>query len=216
MTAPSASGHSGSAVDDAIVPRVVYVHKIADAAAGGERRVVNSGAHVRPPQWRAWPPAARTLAASIAIGGLTLLMAACGGSHSSSSGGGSTYDQARAFAGCVRTHGVPLWPEPESSGRFDKSKLAPHQLGVGSSQVAAAERACKTLLPTYSATTQQSDVVAQALRFSRCMRAHGATSFPDPRSNGAIVIPHSMENSPAYMAALNFCVHKYGVPPPPS
>ena len=186
------------------------------AATGGERRVVNTGAPVRPRQWRAWPPAARTLAALIAVGGLTLLTAACGGSHSSSSGGGSTYDQARAFAECVRTHGVPLWPEPESSGRFDKSKLTPHQLGVGSSQIAAAERACKTLLPTYSATTQQSHVVAQALRFSRCMRAHGTTNFPDPQSNGAIAIPHTMENSPAYLAALNFCVHKYGVPPPPN
>ena len=48
------------------------------------------------------------------------------------------------------------------------------------------------------------------------MRAHGAASFPDPESSGAIVIPHAMENSPAYLAALHFCLHKYGVPPPPS
>ena len=175
---------------------------------------MNPSAHVRQRQRRAWPLAARTLAAVIATGALTLLTAACGGSRSSSPGGGSTYDQARAFAKCVRTHGVPLWPEPESSGRFDKSKLTPGQLGVGSSQIAAAQRACKSLLPTYSAT-QQPHVVAQALRFSRCMRAHGATNFPDPQSNGAIAIPHAMENSPAYLAALNFCVHKYGVPPPP-
>jgi hypothetical protein len=25
-----------------------------------------------------------------------------------------------------------------------------------------------------------------------------------------------MENSPTYLAALHFCIHKYGVPPPPS
>jgi hypothetical protein len=24
-----------------------------------------------------------------------------------------------------------------------------------------------------------------------------------------------MENSPAYLAALHFCLHRYGVPPPP-
>ena len=48
------------------------------------------------------------------------------------------------------------------------------------------------------------------------MRAHGATSFPDPESNGAITIPHAMESSPAYLAALHFCLHKYGVPPPPA
>jgi hypothetical protein len=176
---------------------------------------MNLSAHVRKRQRRAWPPAARALAAVIATAGLTLLTAACGGSHSSSPSGGSTYDQARAFAKCVGTHGVPLWPEPESNGRFDKSKLTPRQLGVGSSQIAAAELACKSLLPTYFAT-QQSHVLPQALRFSRCMRAHGATNFPDPQSNGAIAIPHSMENSPAYLAALNFCLHKYGVPPPPN
>lgn len=189
------------------------------------RGMTRTGAHVRPWQRWAWPPAARTSGALIATVGLTLLTAACGGSHSSlsgggsrssSSGGGSPYEQARAFAECVRSHGVPLWPEPQSSGRFDKSKLTPQQLGAGSSQIAAAERACKSLLPTYVATGQQSHFVAQALRFSRCMRGHGATNFPDPQSNGAIVIPHAMENSPAYLAALNFCVHKYGVPPPPS
>ena len=70
-------------------------------------------------------------------------------------------------------------------------------------------------MPTYSAT-QQSHVLAEALRFSRCMRAHGAVNFPDPESNGAIAIPHAMENSPTYLAALHFCIHKYGVPPPPS
>lgn len=187
--------------------------------------MTRAGAHVKPRRWWAWPSAARTLAAVIGTVGLTLLTAACGGSHSSdpgggshssSSGGGSPYEQARAFAACVRTHGVPLWPEPESSGRFDKTKLTPQQLGAGSAQIAAAQRACKSLLPTSYATGPQSHVVAQALRFSRCMRGHGATNFPDPQSNGAIVVPHAMENSPAYLAALNFCVHKYGVPPPPN
>jgi hypothetical protein len=158
---------------------------------------------------------------------LALLAAACGGSsgshvaqlststtRSSPPSRGSTHDQALAYARCIRSHGVPLWPDPESSGSFDKSKLTPHQLGVSSPQIGTAEKACMSLVPTYSAT-QQSHVLAQALRFSRCMRAHGAANFPDPESNGAIVIPHSMENSPAYLAALHFCLHKYGVPPPP-
>jgi hypothetical protein len=168
-----------------------------------------------------------TVGALISVG---VLVAGCGGggsnpsvanvrsSHTSSSrssSSSSTYDQALAYANCVRTHGVPLWPDPESSGAFDKSELTPSQLGVGSSQIAAAERACRSLLPTYSATPRP-HVLAQALRFSRCMRADGATNFPDPESNGAIVIPHAMENSPTYLAALHFCVGKYGVPPPPS
>lgn len=164
----------------------------------------------------------------VGVAAFALLAAGCGGgspgSHvaqlgttttqGSSTSVGSTHDQALAYARCVRTHGVPLWPDPESNGVFDKSKLTPGQLGVGSSQIAGAQRACKSLTPTYSATPQP-HVLAQALTFSRCMRAHGATSFPDPESNGAIRIPHAMENSPAYLAALNFCLHKYGAPPQP-
>ena len=165
-----------------------------------------------------------------ALVSLALVAAGCGGggspgSHvaqlgtsttqSSPPSRGSTHDQALAYARCIRSHGVPLWPDPESSGSFDKSKLTPHQLGVGNSQIGTAEKACRSLVPTYSSTPQPY-VLAQALRFSRCMRARGAAHFPDPESNGAIRIPHAMENSPVYLAALHFCIHKYGVPPPPS
>jgi hypothetical protein len=116
----------------------------------------------------------------------------------------------------MHTHGVPLWPDPESNGSSDQSPLTLHQLGVTSSQLTAAEQACRSLLPTHSATQQSPHLLAQALQFSRCMRAHGATNFPDPNSNGAITIPHAIENSPVYLAALHFCLHKYGAPPPPT
>jgi hypothetical protein len=174
--------------------------------------------------------AGRTVAFA-ALVSLALMVAGCGGGggspgsqvarlttsgrQSSTPSRGSTHDQAVAYAACVRSHGVPLWPDPENSGAFDKSKLTPQQLGVSTLRIGTAEKACKRLLPTYS-TSQQSHVLTQALRFSRCMRAHGAPNFPDPESNGAIVIPHAIENSQAYLAALHFCIHKYGVPPPPS
>jgi hypothetical protein len=153
------------------------------------------------------------------------LVAGCGGgsnpgvanvsaSRASSSHSSSTYDQALAYARCVRSHGVPLWPDPDSSGRFDKSKLRPRQLGVSVAKAGTAQHACRKLLPTPSTAESPQDL-AQALRFSQCMRAHGSTNFPDPESNGAIRIPHAIENSPMYLAALNFCIHRYGVPPPP-
>jgi hypothetical protein len=116
----------------------------------------------------------------------------------------------------MHTHGVPLWPDPESSGSSDEAPLTLRRVGISSSQLAAAEQACRSLLPTFSATQQSPHVLAQALGFSECMRAHGATTFPDPESNGAISIPRAIKNSPAYLAALRFCLHKYGAPPPPS
>ena len=160
---------------------------------------------------------------------LSLLAAGCGGSpgshvaqlstsntQSSRANGSSTQDHALAYARCMHTHGVPLWPDPGSSGSSNQSALTLRQLGVSSSQLAAAEQACKSLLPTVSVPRQSPHVLAQSLRFSHCMRAHGATTFPDPESNGAITIPRAMEHSPAYLAALHFCLHEYGAPPPPS
>jgi hypothetical protein len=161
---------------------------------------------------------------------VAILVAGCGGggsSHvvtnvgtaarpSSLSSASSSYAQALAFAKCVRTHGVPLWPAPGRSGQFDKSDLTPKRLGVSGLDAATAQHSCRSLLPTYSAAQQSSLIVTEALRFSRCMRAHGSTNFPDPKSNGAIVIPHAMENSPVYTAALRVCIRKYGVPPPPT
>lgn len=163
------------------------------------------------------------------LAGLCLVASGCGGSagnhvaqlststtQNSSPSSGSTYDHALAFARCMRTHGVPLWPEPERNGSFDQSPLTLSQLGVSKSQVTTTEQACRSLLPTHSVTTRQSLVLPQALRFSHCMRAHRVVDFPDPDSNGAITIPHAMENSSAYLAAFRFCVRKYGLPPPPN
>lgn len=97
----------------------------------------------------------------------------------------SGQESAVAFARCMRSDGVPGWPDPNSYGGFDKSKLTQRQLGAGNAQVGAAQRACRHLLPTSSATQQQTQrIVAQALRFSRCVRNHGITNFPDPDSNG--------------------------------
>ena len=71
---------------------------------------------------RAWPPAARAAAAIIATAALALLAAACGGSPSSTGPGGSSNaggpassQAAVAYARCMRSHGVPDFPDPDSS-----------------------------------------------------------------------------------------------------
>ena len=131
-------------------------------------------------------------------------------------GSGSQPDHALAYARCMHRHGVPRWPDPASGGSSAESPLTLSQLGVSSSQLAIAAQACRSVLPTSSVTQQSPHLLAQALRFSQCMRDHGAMNFPDPESNGAITVPHAMERSPAYAAALRFCLHKYGAPPPPA
>jgi hypothetical protein len=124
-------------------------------------------------------------------------------------------ESAFAYARCMRSHGVPGWPDPNVYGGFDKSKLTQLQLGAGNARVGAAQSACQHLLSTSSVTQQETQrIVAQALRFSRCMRSHGIINFPDPESNGGIRIPDSLQDNggPTYAAALKAC---QPFPPPP-
>jgi hypothetical protein len=167
--------------------------------------------------------------AIIGAAALALLAAACGGSpardvaqlgstttQSSSStssppAASAQQNGAVAYARCIRSNGVPNWPDPSSSGVFDKSKLTAQQLGASSSRVQAAQNACRRLLPNGGSgptAAQQQQVKAQALRYSQCVRAHGLPSFPDPDSTGRIPDPASAgidQGSPKFRAANQAC-----------
>jgi hypothetical protein len=140
---------------------------------------------------RAWP---RRAGALTAVAGIAVL-AACSSSPSSSTPGASAsastsskYDKALAFSQCMRSHGVPDFPDPNSSGGF--TYATPNGSGGSNGQPSnlngAAKRtalnACRHLDPNGGTVTpaQQQQAFNQALRFSQCMRAHGLRDFPDP------------------------------------
>ena len=91
--------------------------------------------------------AARTAAAIIATAALALLATACSASPSSTGSGRATNaggsanspsansQKALAFSRCVRSRGVPNYPDPDSSGGIAKETA--QQLGVSSSQLQA-------------------------------------------------------------------------------
>jgi hypothetical protein len=118
-----------------------------------------------------------------------------------------------AFAQCMRSNGVPNWPDPNSGGVFDKSKLTSQQLGASSSRVQTAQRACSHLLPNggsgpSAAQLQQERTLS--LEFSQCVRAHGVPNFPDPESSGRMRIPDPAtvginQGSPKFQAANQAC-----------
>lgn len=61
---------------------------------------------------------------------------------------------------------------------------------------------------TPAATGASHALFAQFLAYSRCMRSHGVSNFPDPTTSGGIgiVLPHSMNlNTPSYKAADQAC-----------
>ena len=182
---------------------------------------------------RTWPPVARLAATIIAPASLALLATACGGSPSSTSPAGfsnaqaSPSSQALNFARCMRSHGVQHWPDPTSSGTFDKSELTPQQLGVTTSQVRTAGQACQHLLPYNGGATQaEAQQLMNSMRnFARCMRSHGVSNWPDPvpdqHLGGLPGFPRNMpginQNSPRITTDIDGCRHLIpgasGLPP---
>jgi hypothetical protein len=203
---------------------------------------MNHGTRVmrRPPRVR--PPPARTAAAIMAAVILVLLAAACSGSASSAgrspgAGGSANSPSAVAYSGCMRSHGVPNFPDPASSGQLPKGDG--QQFGVSTSQYQAAQQACQHLLPTGGSLHQQEDqcmqnsdcppaLVQQMLtadrELARCMRSHGVPNFPDPTtdSHGPVFnitkagISDAASHTDQFEAKLNECGRLVGENAPES
>jgi len=177
--------------------------------------MMNEIAHVMHPPRRARPPIARTAAAVIATAALAVLVAACGGNPSSGTspsaagagGASSAYvSHALAFARCMRAHGVPRYPDPDSNGAFPKAGL--QQLGLSPSRMRAVQAPCMHLLqagPAPITAHEQQDY----LNAAACMRSHGLANFPDPVFSGGGVsfrIPSSIDTkSQRFIRARQTC-----------
>jgi hypothetical protein len=112
-----------------------------------------------------------------------------------------------AFSGCMRSHGVPDFPDPDSHG--DISITASSGLELNSPRFRSAEQACQSLMPGPTPAEQARDQ-ANALKYSACMRSHGVPNFPDPTfSNGNIGISaRGLDaNSPIFQSAQAACRH---------
>lgn len=124
----------------------------------------------------------RSRALSIGLVGLgcVLAIAACG---SPSKPGGSASNSGRfiAYSQCMRTHGVPNFPDPSAQGGIHISSRS----GIDPFTPAfkAAQSACSKLLPgggpgAHGAPSAQDR--RQMVAISECMRTHGVPGFPDP------------------------------------
>jgi hypothetical protein len=132
-------------------------------------------------------PRARLLTAAAVLGGV--LVAGCGGSSPSPTGGAGTSASAAgavesgvAFARCIRSHGVPSFPDPKVGGQTVRMGSASV---VRSPAFQSAAHACQRLLPKGAPGPEASSPRAQArmLGVSACMRKHGISGFPDPSTS---------------------------------
>lgn len=157
--------------------------------------------------------------AAAAIAAATVI-AACGSNSSSSSSSGSHLTAAQirqaehdavSFASCVRSHGVPNFPD---SPYGQKQVLSSSSAQAPAVQSAVA--ACQHLLPggghpSQGAPPSQAQIAAE-LAFARCLRNHGFPNFPDPSSSGELT--HDMVanaginvHQPAVLQAGDACVN---------
>jgi hypothetical protein len=172
---------------------------------------------------------------------VALLAAACSsgggsssGSRSPSAGGSSRSASAVAYSACMRSHGVPNYPDPDSHGNL--TKQGAQQLGVSESQLQSAQQACQHLLPDNSGALNADSLrqcesagncshalVQWALtggrKFAQCMRNHGVPKWPDPKttSEGQPFFPvydsglsHSYTHSQQLRSKAQQCISQSG------
>jgi hypothetical protein len=146
-------------------------------------------------------------------------VAACGSSSSISTNSGATHltdAQAQqavvSFAQCIRSHGVPSFPDPSSPKDF---KVSLSSNVAQSPAFQSARASCQHLLPGSGQPTQSPPPsraqISAELAFARCLRSHGFPNFPDPTSTGEL--SHEMlaaagidVHQPAAVQAADACV----------
>ncbi len=152
----------------------------------------------------------RAAALAVALAGTALLTAACGGGSPGAAGSPGTgqgrLQQALAFAHCMRSHGAPGFPDPDSSGGFVMNPSNSSSFQAPQS----ARAACAQLIPRKGKTltpAQQAQHQRQNLAFAACMRRHGFPGFPDGWSGnvGQLIAAGVNPNSPRFNAALTTC-----------
>jgi hypothetical protein len=167
----------------------------------------------------------RRAGALAAVAAVAVLATACGSGSDpstdiSASGGPATGARLVALARCMRSHGVPSFPDPSTSGGFNLTTTPNGPSGaidIDSRQVQAAYRACRHLLadggPDISRLEQQirqkqRQALPGLLKFARCMRSHGVPNFPDPAPNGPDLKEAGISPaSPQFQAAVRACRH---------
>lgn len=116
-----------------------------------------------------------------------------GGNNAAQGGNGQTrYQQAVAYAQCIRSNGYPAFPDPLTNGSFPNNG----SLNLSSPQYQTAAHKCRNLQPAPNANQYQAGYQAM-LKYSACMRQNGVSNYPDPvLSNTGVGIPLKIGTGP--------------------
>ena len=114
-----------------------------------------------------------------------------------------------AFAGCMRSHGIPV-PDPNAQGKVEGSE-ALKQRYENTPQGQQALSACRSYLRGVvpERTAAQTQELREAeLKFAQCMRAHGIP-IADPDTTGQLHLDPRTVNkaSPQFQRAARACLY---------
>jgi hypothetical protein len=120
------------------------------------------------------------LASVVAVAAVSLLAAGCGGG-SSTTVARTAQTGALAYSQCMHAHGVPNFPDPNSSGQISKEQVIPLASGP---RFRPALRACVQLNPYHGSEGQtpleRRQRTQAGLAFARCGVAGSPTSPIQP------------------------------------
>lgn len=127
----------------------------------------------------------------------------------SASAGQTQLAKALAYAGCMRSHGVPNWPDPVRTPHGDYG-FRTKGINPQSAAFHGAQQACNALAPEGWSTGGQQLSLAQQqawLTWATCIRSHGMQSFPDPTfpGGGAVQIAAKASSSQQLKLAMDAC-----------
>jgi hypothetical protein len=169
------------------------------------------------------------LASVAAAAAFSLLAAGCGGSASprvaivgsattaanTTAATAPTDNGLLAFSSCMRSNGVPSFPDPTSSGGIPKQAVVTAFQAVGNSRVEAASSACRHLLGAGGSLSGKAtqpvtvDDRQSYLKAAACMRSRGFAAFPDPTFENNSVqlnIPSSIDQDASqFRTAATVC-----------
>jgi hypothetical protein len=163
----------------------------------------------------AWRPdrILRAAAAALAVG---LLAAGCGGSPSNpgahkTTGQPPAASEAIAYSRCMRSRGVPSFPDPtisRSGGHIGIGLAVPGNL-TASPAYKTAQQACGKLAPSDEGGSGAAPITAQQheelARFAACMRSHGVPDLPDADVTGTFHLVNINTQAPAFNTATQKC-----------
>ncbi|MGH2886893.1 MAG: hypothetical protein ACRDPA_30075, partial [Solirubrobacteraceae bacterium] len=129
---------------------------------------------------------------------------------------------ALAYANCMRSHGVPDFPDPNGQGEFQLHTIFENghttqgeDLVPSSPAFQAAERACGPFGSAGRQVTaaQENQEFQLSLKAATCMRANGVPNYPDPTLIDG-TIDHNFNpnlninpSSPTFQQAAQKCGH---------